>query len=41
LKFLQERKVLLFIQWILQKNISTLMQIIEVKSIENLIIIIN
>jgi len=41
LKFLRERKVLLFIQWILQKNISILMQIIEVKSIENLIIIIN
>ena len=37
LKFLPEKKALLFTQWILQKNISILMQIIEVSSIENFI----
>ena len=41
LKFLLERKVLLFTQWILQKNILILMQIIEVSGIENFAIIIN
>jgi len=32
---------LLFTQWILQKNILILMQIIEVSGIENFVIIIN
>ena len=35
------KKVLLFIQWILQKNILKLMQIIEVSGIENFVRIIN
>jgi hypothetical protein len=41
LKFLLETKALLFTQWILQKNILILMQIIEVNGIENFAIIIN
>ena len=41
MKFLPERKVLLFIQWILQKNTLILMQITEANSIENFTIIIN
>jgi len=41
LKFLLERKVLLFTRWILQKNILILMQIIEVNGIENFVRIIN
>ena len=36
-----ERKVLLFIQWTLQKNILILMQTIEASSLENFIIIIS
>jgi hypothetical protein len=41
LKFLLERKALLFTRWILQKNILILMLIIEVSGIENFAIIIN
>jgi len=41
LKFLLERKILLFTQWILQKNILILIQIIEANVIENFAIIIN